>query len=430
MIFKSQVFEFGQSGWPKVLHVMRDDIVRISGNSDQNGVEMSLFVVGGLGAGATEGAWVLKWTAVSDREFYVVSLRRRVGARPEEKIAEMRVYVYDTPPASLRVREETDIVTRRCEIQCSIQETIRSVDFEIGSTPLLNVPIEENQCNLSLSGLLPGTHAVSGRVNLAGGKGAVAIVPQQITLAEIIRLRITPPTKEINLTQEIGLKTVEIQAETLVGLPVAAGIVILLNQKPQVVTLGENRITLPIESLMEGEYNVQVIVTHSGKTRLSTPSRFMIRRDIAVELQRILVTVRSVPLDACSIYIAQISTNKDIPTILKSASQALETVKQSLERNNNLAIPSYLPEKFAMGFREVQTNRREALALSRNFLIGEIEFWSFLKNESSIPANKLPVLIAARDIPVSRSMATAQTLSGHLEKDTALLASLGGATKV
>ena len=233
MIFKSQVFEFGQSGWPSQLHIMRGDIVRISGNSDQNAVEMSLFVVGGLGAAATERAWVLRWIAESDREFYVMSLRRRVGARPEEKVAEMRVYVYDTPPASILIREETDIITRRCELQCSIRETIRSVDFEIGSTPLQNAPIEGNQCNLSLSGLLPGTHLVSGRVNLAGGKGAVAIVPQQITLAEIIRLRITPPTKEINLTQEIGLKTVEIQAEPLVGLPVTAGIVILLNQKPQ-----------------------------------------------------------------------------------------------------------------------------------------------------------------------------------------------------
>ncbi|WP_395090585.1 hypothetical protein [Armatimonas sp.] len=424
MIFKSQVFDFVENGWPREIHIMRGDIVRVVGKSDQNGVEMSLFVVGGLGVVATERAWTLKWTAQSDRAFYVVSLRRRVGARPEEKVAEMRVYVYDTPPASFRIQEETDIITHRCELQCAIKETIRSVDFEVGNIALRNELVEENQCNLSFSGLLPGTHSVSGRVNLTGGKGAVTIAPQQVTLTEIFRLRVTPPLKEINLTQEIGLKSVEIRAEPLVGIPSLAKVVILLNQKPQVVMNSENMVTLPVENLMDGEYAVQAVITYNGKNRLSAPFTFTVRRDMATEVQRIVTIARGIPLDACTIYITQLATNLDPLLILKSASQALESVQKSLERNNGLPIPGYLPDKFAMTLRELQTNRREALVLSRVFLAGEIEFWSFLKNAPDISKGKIAVLIAARDIPLSQSVVVSQALRKRIDQDVALVASL------
>ena len=417
MTTEIQSHRLGSKNWPSVIHLMRGDILRVSGVSDQNGVMMTLSISGGRGTtSTTEQNWNLQWVTGEGRESYTVRLLRKAGVAPELQIAETKVVLHDRPPVRVMPDSE-DIFIKFFRVESEIPVPYQSVEWTIDEKSVPTEDIVKGRCAFPLNGVLPGSYRLGGRVRFADNQGFVALAPITIDVPDIMRVKVNPDRKSIDLTSNPGLTEVAITIEPMVKLPKDTLIGIRINDQTHTLPTDNPVLRLDAAILSNQEFRVSPAFVQEGKRREGAVMSFTVVRDIPEEVRRLLATMQELPVDRIRVYLRESAAEKSTAINLSKAQAAMNDLQTVISRCNAILVPVFLPESMKKSLGEYQAIRREILALSRRFLQAEIVFWQAVTNEAGVFKGQLPALVAARSVPIHPSVGLQKILEVRLAQD-------------
>ncbi|MFY7954483.1 MAG: hypothetical protein ACOVT5_18430 [Armatimonadaceae bacterium] len=421
MTIEVESHRLGDKAWPKVLHMMRGDILRVNGDSGQNGVVVSLLIAGGKGnTSSTERNWSLQWVTGEGRSSVPVRLVRKAGGAPEVLIAEMTVVLHDKPMARARPTDGDDLFLRFFSITSEIENRIESIEWRVDDRPLAIESVVDDRCPLSLNNVSAGKHMLSGRARFADNQGSVLIHPVAVDIAEVVQAVVIPNRNLINLTEDRTVSEVLVRVEPLASLPKKAILQISVNGQVQTVPLENPVWKIPTESTIREDYSIQPLVVEEGKKRVGQPVSLSIRRHLPTEIRITAEAVALIETGRIAKYLKDADGITDPARLLQLTQEALSNVKASIERCNAISIPAFLPEKARKALGAWIGNRREIMAISRRYLEQESQYWSIALKEDGPFAKRIGLLIAARNVPVPPSVALRKFLDVRFSGDQGL----------
>jgi hypothetical protein len=199
---------------------------------------------------------------------------------------------------------------------------------------------------------------------------------------------------------------------------------VLVNDKPYPVQLDSLHLVLPMDQMGDGDYRVQALISLGDRKQPYEPVLLKVKRDMPIEIQRVITLIRSISLDICAPYFLSSPETATPKKMHDTAVSVLSTAEDASNRLIALRIPSYLPEEALSAVKDILSKRRTALVQYTQFMKGEVEFWEKISLYRNLPKIHVLAIMNAINTPVSKLDKATKQFGTIVEMDKQLLMQL------
>ena len=387
--------------WPKVLNVMRGDVIRATGASDSNGVTMTMAITGGKGRrSSSDRNWVVQWDTRDARSAHTVTLLSKTGQNEEVQLAETKLIVHDAPPLKFEKHNDSTLFINTYQVVSDLTSRPKSVEWIVDGMSRGVESIVDGKAPFALNQLLPGTHQVVGRVKFQENQGSAEFASFNVDIGNTLEAKVEPDDQIIDLTARQELKSIVVSVKPLVVLPGKARIVLTINGMEQELSRDIPQLVFETNKLGAKTFTVGASIVDNGMRRESYPLKFAVKRDFILEAARIFIKIQAVPTKRIERYIDNTKDERDVSKMLALSTAVLQDVELAISVCNSISLPEYLLREHQVLLLGYQAVIRDTLAYSRRFLISELQWWHLLSVSSGEIQGQVKVLLAARQVPV------------------------------
>ena len=400
MTFENVTHNLLGTDWPKVLNVMRGDVIRATGTSDSNGVTMTMAITGGKGRrSSNDRNWVVQWDTSDARSAHTIALLSKTGQNDEFQVAETKLIVHDVPPIKFEKHKDSNLFINVYQLISELSSIPKSVEWIVDGRSRGIESIVNGQAPFALNLLLPGTHQVVGRVKFQENQGSVEFSNFTVDISNTLELKVEPGDQLIDLTARQDLKSIVVSVKPLAAIPDKARIVLTVNGIEQELSKDNSLVVFETNKLGAKTFTVGSSIVDNGMRRESYPLKFSVTRDFAVEAARCFIQIQAVPTKRIERYIDNTKEEHDVSKMLALSTAVLRDVELAISVCNSIILPEYLIREYQVLLLGYQAVIRDTLAYSRRFLLSELRWWQLLSVSSGEIQSQTKLLLAARQVP-------------------------------